>query len=136
MSDPSRGGVEWLSPEWVEQAAALTELLPDAGDVSGSVSLAFLTAPRKEIGFHWAYQDGRPEAAASGVDSGADLVLQLAAEDAADVVSRRVAPSVAFMRGKLKASGDGGLLLAFLGSSAGDGFDRWIAGLADVAPVP
>lgn len=126
----------WLSPEWADQAAALTPLLAVPSEVSGSVSFAFSSSPRKEVGFHWRYQSGTVIDAAVGVDAGADLVLGLAAADAADVVSGRVVPSVAFMRGRLKASGDEALLLAFLASSADGGLDRWIAGMAAIADVP
>jgi hypothetical protein len=44
-----------------------------------------------------------------------------------------VEPSVAYMRGRLKAAGDGALLLAFLESTAGDGREAWLERLRSLA---
>ena len=127
---------EWLSADWAEAAAGLWELLPEAPGVTGSVALAFVTAPRKEVTIHWRYEDGRPAEGAAGPVPEPDLALSLAAADAADVVSGRVEPSVAFMRGRLKASGDGALLLAFLKSTTDGGFEKWRDRLAALAEPP
>jgi hypothetical protein len=56
-----------------------------------------------------------------------------------EVVSGTVEPSVAFMRGRLKAAGHGGLLLGFLESTRSDAFQTWrrgMAGLADETSAP
>ncbi|HET9731510.1 MAG TPA: SCP2 sterol-binding domain-containing protein [Acidimicrobiales bacterium] len=129
-------GGDWLGPGWVESAASLWPSLPEAPGADGSVSLSFVTGPRKEVAIHWSYADGRPVGGGAGADPDAGLVLSVAAADAADVVSGRVEPSVAFMRGRLKATGDGALLLAFLRSTAAAGFEDWRRGLAGLAPVP
>jgi len=115
----------WMSAEWADAAAPLTELLPDVPGVSGSVSLAVSGGRRQEAGFHWSYDAGKARAGAAGIDAGADLVLLLAAPDAIDVFKGEVEPSVAFMRGRLKASGDGGLLLGFLKSTVDPRFADW-----------
>lgn len=130
------GGGDWLSAEWLEAAAGLCGSLPEVPGANGSVTLAFVTAPRKEVAIHWRYADGRPVDGAPGPVPEPDLALSLAAADAADVVSGRVEPSVAFMRGRLKASGDGGLLLAFLRSTTGAAFEEWRDRLASIAEPP
>jgi hypothetical protein len=56
----------------------------------------------------------------------------MTAADAAEVFSGRVEPSVAFMRGRLKATGEGSVLLAFLESTTSDGYDGWREGIAGV----
>lgn len=133
MPDTTLG---WLSPEWAESAAGLHGLLPEVPGANGSVVLSVLTGPRKEVAIHWRYAGGQVEGGGPGAPEGADLTLSLAAADAADVVSGRVEPSVAFMRGRLKASGDGGLLLAFLRSTTTDGFVRWREQLAGLSEPP
>lgn len=127
---------EWLSAEWAEQAAGLCHLLPEAAGANGTVSVAFTVAPRKEVGFHWSYENGKAVSGAAGPVPAADLVLGLAATDAADVLSGRVEPSVAFMRGRLKASGDGGLLLALLESTTAASFADWRSAMAGLGPLP
>ena len=114
-----------ISDEWAEAAAPLTELLPDVPGATGTVSLAVSGGRRQEAGFHWRYGSGKATPGAVGIDSSADLVLLLASEDAVDVLKGTVQPSVAFMRGRLKASGDGGLLLGFLKSTVDPGFSKW-----------
>ena len=114
-----------MSAEWADAAAPLTELLPDVPGAVGSVSLAVSGGRRQEAGFHWSYDAGKAKPGAAGIDGAADLVLLLAAPDAIDVLKGDVEPSVAFMRGRLKASGDGGLLLGFLKSTVDPAFSDW-----------
>ena len=52
-------------------------------------------------------------------DGGADLTLMLTEADAAATSTRDLDPSVAFMRGRLKAEGDFGLLIAVLSATRG-----------------
>lgn len=114
-----------MSAEWADAAAPLTELLPDVPGAAGSVSLAVSGGRRQEAGFHWSYDAGKARSGIAGIDGAADLVLLLAAPDAIDVLKGDVEPSVAFMRGRLKASGDGGLLLGFLKSTVDPAFSNW-----------
>lgn len=127
---------DWLSAEWAEQAAALCRFLPDAPGATGTVNWTFAVAPRREVGFHWRYEHGKVTEAGSGPAAEADLTLTAAAADAADLVAGRVEPSVAFMRGRLKAAGDGGLMLAVLESTTSTGFGAWRESVATLAPVP
>ncbi|HWE56452.1 MAG TPA: SCP2 sterol-binding domain-containing protein [Acidimicrobiales bacterium] len=118
--------------EWAEAAGQLWSKLPPAPGASGKVSLGVSTAPRKEVTFHWAYQDGQVvSGGAGGGDAAATFTLGRA--DAPDVLSGAVSPSVAFMRGRLKASGDGGLILEFLQSTLAPGFEEWRAAIAGLA---
>ncbi|HET9076783.1 MAG TPA: SCP2 sterol-binding domain-containing protein [Acidimicrobiales bacterium] len=127
---------DWLSPEWAEGLAGLCPRLPEAPGANGSVSCSFVVARKREVALHWSYREGRAGPGTAGPDADADLVLSLAAADAADVLSGRVEPSVAFMRGRLKASGDGALLLAFLESTTSAGYRPWQEAAAGLAPVP
>lgn len=129
--------MEWLGEEWAEAVGALAGDLPSAGGADGTVVLSFAVAPRRERPVHWRYEAGHVvESAAGPPSSEPDLSLTLAGPDAADVLSGRVEVSVAFMRGRLKAAGDGGLLLAFLASTTSPEFDAWRAKVAALAPVP
>lgn len=130
--------VEFGTAEWAEAAGQLWSLLPAADSVSGTVSLAIAVAPRKEVTFHWRYEAGRVVSGAAGraADSeGPVLALTLSAADAADFLGGELATSVSFMRGRLKASGDGALLLAFLGSTESEEFAQWRSRLGALATV-
>jgi putative sterol carrier protein len=117
-----------LGDEWASEAADAVSLLPDAPGLSGTVSFAVTEGTgrkRQEAGFHWRYHEGKPVDGAAGVDADADLVLLIAGDDAVDLLSGQVEPSVSFMRGRLKASGDGGLLLGFLRATTDAKFESW-----------
>lgn len=62
----------------------------------------------------------------------ADLTLSLSPEDARAVTDGRLAPSVAFMQGRLKTAGDNGLLLEVLAWTAGPSFRAF---LEDLPPL-
>ena len=130
--------LDWLGDDWASGAAGAIGLLPQAPGSSGTVSLAVSEGSgkkRREAGFHWRYEDGNAIDGAAGVDADADLVLLLAGDDAVEVLSGRVEPSVAFMRGRLKASGDEGLLLRFLRSTTDSKFGAWREKVAALAGV-
>lgn len=116
---------ERYTSEWAAAVAELWPVLPEAPGAEGTVSLAVSSAPRREVGFHWRYAGGRLVEGGAGDGGSPELALTLGAADASDFLSGRVEPSVAFMRGRLKASGDGRLLLAFLRSTTTDGFAHW-----------
>lgn len=110
---------------WVAAAAELWPYLPPIAGSNATVSLAIATAPRRQVAFHWRYEDGVPAAGGSGDGGQPDLSLTVAAADAPDLLAGRVEPSVAFMRGRLKSAGDQALLLAFLASTATEQFEEW-----------
>ena len=123
----------WLTQEWADEAAELTSLLPPVPGASGSISVTVSGGSRKEVYFHWCYGDGGAEAGVPTARPDADLVLTLASADAIEVLSGAVEPSVAFMRGRLKAAGNGGLLLGFLESTRSDAFSGWLRKMAALA---
>jgi putative sterol carrier protein len=121
----------FLSEDWVESVEKTTSSLPKVGEVNGSVSLAIGVAKRKEVRFSWSYEDGVP---APGPSSGPpDLELTISADDAVELFHGRVEPSVSFMRGRLKAAGDGSLLIGFLSASASPDFRAWRDGAIALA---
>jgi hypothetical protein len=126
--------VAWLSEEWAAAAAGLAGLLPPVPGASGTVSLAVIGVAKREVHVPWRYLDGTPVGDLAGVPSDVDLALTLSGPDAVEVITGEVEPSVAFMRGRLKATGDGALLLGFLQSTTRESFLTWrqqVAALAE-----
>ena len=117
---------EWLSEEWLKEVADQAGTRPPVAGANGTVSLAITTGRRDEVSYHWSYRDGIPGEGAVGAIANADLTLTIARDDAQAVASGEVEPSVAYMRGRLKASGDGALLLGLLASTATDGYRDWL----------
>ena len=117
---------EWLSEEWLKEVADQAGTRPPVAGANGTVSLAITTGRRDEVSYHWSYRDGIPGEGAVGAIANADLTLTIARDDAQAVASGEVEPSVAYMRGRLKASGDGALLLGLLASTATDSYRDWL----------
>ncbi len=113
---------EWLSEVWLKEVAAQAGARPQVSGANGTVSVAITGAPGGEVSYHWSYRDGLPGDGGVGSVPDASLLLTIAYSDAQAVASGEVEPSVAFMRGRLKASGDGGLLLGVLRSTATDNY--------------
>jgi hypothetical protein len=115
----------WLSEEWVEHVAAEAGARPPVPGANGTVSLAIGDKRGSEVAYHWSYRDGIPGEGGVGGVADADLVLTITRADAEAVASGEVEPSVAFMRGRLKATGSGALLLGLLASTATDSYRGW-----------
>ena len=115
----------WASSSWASEAAEQYRLLPDAGEVNGTVNFSVVVAPRREVSFHWSYEAGKPVGGGAGLHPEAQLSLRADAHDAGEILAKQVRPEVAFMRGRLKATGQGDLLLAFLRSTTERRFDEW-----------
>jgi hypothetical protein len=116
---------EWLSEEWLEAVSALADERPPLAGASGTVSMTVADGRKVHGGYHWSYKDGAPSGGAPGPAGGADVVLTISTEDAKAVADEGIEPSVAFMRGRLKTSGDNGLLLQWLASTATDDYAAW-----------
>ena len=127
---------EWLSEEWSQEVADLGGSRPEVAGANGTVSLTVTRGKGIAAAYHWAYQDGRPGAGGVGQLADADLVLTIPDADAALVAAGEVEPSVAYMRGRLKGSGDGALLLGWLASTATDAYAEWRLRVTDVAGGP
>jgi SCP-2 sterol transfer family len=94
-----------------------------AGSPSGEAGTGGSPAPGpRQWSCHWT--DDGPGTVAPGDDGEADLTLTLSPDDARSVQHGQLAPSVAFMQGRLKTSGDNGLLLRVLAWTATPAFER------------
>jgi hypothetical protein len=139
------GGASEASPTaWTGRLAEAVRLVladgvepPTAGEVSGTVSLVLAKGAGRAVGrraaavserLWWRYEAGRPCAGGVGDPpqlERPDLELWMPSDEARLILCGEVEPSVSYMRGRLKADGDGALLLAVLGSTASDGFRAW-----------
>ncbi len=111
---------DYLSDEWLAEMAALAPSRPPVPGANGTISVTIARSKRDEVGYHWTYKDGVPVDGGVGALPDADLVLTIGADDAKLITTGEVEPSVAFMRGRLKAAGDNGLLLGWLSSTGSD----------------
>ncbi len=130
----------WLSDEWVEEVARLAVERPVVDGVNATVVVSISRGGRgsADVRYHWRYRDGVPGEGTAGAPAEADLSLAIAAGDAADILRGAVEPSVSYMRGRLKPSGDDALLLRWLASTTTSAFGSWrrrVASLSGLDPA-
>jgi hypothetical protein len=81
------------------------------------------SAPEEPAQYSWRWEAGRPGPLINGAEGDPDLTLTISPQDARLVKEGQLAPSVAFMQGRLKAAGDNALLLQLLAYSATPAFN-------------
>ena len=82
------------------------------------------------------WSDGKPGPVMTDCEGEPDLTLTLSPEDASTVLSGELAPSVAYMQGRLKTAGDNALLLGLLRWSATDEFRQALNAWCSGAKLP
>jgi hypothetical protein len=102
--------------------------------VTGSIGLVVTGTAGGDIKVRLRVVDGRPVEAVAAGGGDPELTLTVTAGDAAAIARGEMAPSVAFMRGRLKTAGDNGLLLRLLAATAHPDFGPWLGGLTAHRP--
>jgi len=111
----------WLTPEWVDAVRSEAGGLEGPPTVSGTVQVDVTGTADGDTVVHVTFDLGRLVAAGVGPVDEPDAVISLSEEDARAVLVGMLDPSVAFMRGTMKVTGDTGLVIDLLALSATDG---------------
>ncbi len=119
---------EWLSPAWVEDSTGAIDAWPSAGDRPPApvvLTVTVLDGPAGDATYlrHWWPPEGGEER--GGEER--ELAVSVPAAEARAILAGELSPSVAFMRGRLKTSGDPGAVLDVLAASATSSFVEVLA---------
>ena len=106
----------FLSDEWLDAVRVAA-----AGVAAPGLSVR-LEVVAGDVTFSAVVVDGELRELAGGGLADADVSLTLPLADAVAVQRGELAPSVAFMQGRMKTAGDPGKLLALLERTAGPGY--------------
>jgi putative sterol carrier protein len=109
---------QFLSDEWLDAVRAAA----GTGSLGLDVRLEVVAGDTK---FSAVVVDGELRELAAGGLSDADVSLTLPFEDAVAMQRGELAPTVAFMQGRMKTAGDPGKLLELLRSTAGPGYEAF-----------
>ncbi len=108
--------------------------LDERPGVSGTVVVTVTGTPAGDRSVAIDWLDGRIVRASSGTPPDPSLTLTIGADDGASMLAGNLEPSVAYMRGRLKTSGDNGLVLGVLEAvAAGDTFLSWASAVRSAA---
>jgi len=122
--------VEFLSEDWVALQRELGAALPARPGASARVQYTVTGAPG-EVVYWLAWEDGRVVDSGLGPDPAAAVMLTTPRALAAELAAGRVEPSVAFMQGRMKTSGDQAALLRVLAVTATPEFEAAVLASAE-----
>ena len=110
----------FLSSEWIDVVRSAAPAVDHA-----SVECAVTGAPDGDVKLHFAGDD-----VALGALENADVALTVPYAEAVAIAQGELAPSVAFMQGRMKTAGDPGKLLELLAATATPAFRDGLARVA------
>ena len=122
---------EIFSGPWLQHAASCFDATLVEANQPTSVGLTILGGPDGDVPTVWTL-DAQELTANVAPESEPTLVLTIPWPDAQAVIRGSLQPAVAYMQGKLKASGDMELLLRLLRSGESRAFIDWRSVLQSV----
>jgi hypothetical protein len=105
---------KYLSEAWFDETRALGADRPEQPGVSVRVNWVVTGSPGGEITYHTVAEDGRVVDTALGLLPDAEVTLTAAWPDRVRIAGGELDINVAFMQGKVKASGNMAKLLSLL----------------------
>lgn len=120
-----------LSAQWFELQRSATADLPLRPGASASIQFDVAGGPDGPVSFHQVIEDGRVVAAADGPVDDADFTLIMRWDDFVDSLHGRFDPTVGFMQGRVKVTGNIGRMLSVLPVTGSVEWREAMAVLAD-----
>jgi predicted lipid carrier protein YhbT len=108
---------EAFTQEWLDDLTRRVGATTIVAAAAARVGCVVTGGPDGETTWCWDFADGRLSAARLGPVDGADLTVTATFDDARAVVDGSLDASVAFMQGRLKSTGDTGLLFELLAAA-------------------
>jgi hypothetical protein len=115
----------FLTPEWFDEARRLGADQPPRAAASGRVQVVVSGGPDGDVKGSFTVEEGRIVGAAVGDLPDAELTMTLDYATAVEIQQGALDPSVAFMQGRSKTTGDTGLLLQLLPVTRTDGYQAF-----------
>lgn len=121
---------ELLSEAWLDLQQRATAELPERPGATACIQYDLTGGPDGPATFHLVVEDGRIASAAGGAADEADFVLIMGWNDFVDSLRGDFDPTVGFMQGRVKVTGNIGRMLSVLPVTTSS---EWKAALATVA---
>jgi putative sterol carrier protein len=106
--------MKYLSQEFLDETVRISEGFADRPSANARIQYVVSGGPQGDISYYWVLVRGKLQAAKLGELPDADFTLRMSYDTSTKIQQGELNPNVAFMTGKMKASGDVGKLLSLM----------------------
>jgi putative sterol carrier protein len=125
--------MKYLSQEFLDETVRISQGFADRPNANASIQYEVSGGPEGDISYYWVLVGGKLRDARLGTLPDADFSLRMSYDTSVKIQQGELNPNVAFMTGKMKASGNVGKLLALMPLTQSDDFKSLQAQLRAVS---
>jgi putative sterol carrier protein len=114
--------MKYLSQEFLDEAARISQGFADRPNANARIQYLVSGGPEGDISYYWVVVGGKLQEARLGELPDADFSLRMSYDTSVKIQQGEMNPNVAFMTGKMKASGNVGKLLSLMPLTQSDDF--------------
>jgi putative sterol carrier protein len=114
--------VKYLSQEFLDEAVRLSQGFADRPNANARIQYVVSGGPEGDVSYYWVVVGGKLQDSKLGELPDADFTLRMRYDTSVKIQRGDLNPNVAFMTGKMKASGNVGKLLSLMPLTQSDDF--------------
>ena len=114
--------MKFLSQEYLDEAVRISQDFADRPNANARIQYVVSGGPEGDVSYYWVVVGGKLQDSKLGELPDADFTLRMSYDTSVKIQRGDLNPNVAFMTGKMKASGNVGKLLSLMPLTQSDDF--------------
>ena len=114
--------MKYLSQEFLDEALRISQGFAERPNANARIQYVVSGGPDGDVSYYWVLVGGRLQECKLGELPDADFTLRMSYDTSVKIQQGELNPNVAFMTGKMKASGNVGKLLSLMPLTQSDDF--------------
>jgi putative sterol carrier protein len=114
--------MKYLSQEFLDETVRISQGFADRPNANARIQYVVGGGPEGDLRYYWVVVGGKLREARLGELDDADFTLRMSYDTSVKIQQGELNPNVAFMTGKMKASGNVGKLLSLMPLTQSDDF--------------
>jgi len=114
--------MKYLSQEFLDEALRLSQAFAERPNANARIQYVISGGPEGDVHYYWVLVRGRLQECKLGELPDADFTMRMSFDTSVKIQQGSLNPNVAFMTGKMKASGNVGKLLSLMTLTQSDDF--------------
>ena len=114
--------MKYLSQEFLDETVRISQGFADRPNANARIQYVVSGGPDGDVSYYWVLVGGRLQECKLGELPDADFTLRMSYDTSVKIQQGELNPNVAFMTGKMKASGNVGKLLSLMPLTQSDDF--------------